>query len=113
MKVSYYELLGMIKDGNNPLKVIFDKNIYDFVCEDRYVDIKNNKCLSECFFEKEMFIKNIEIIENPKQIEELESYISTGFNGKANAEDVFNICEIMGDKINELIEAVNELKAKE
>lgn len=105
MKVSYYELLGMIKDGKSPEKVVYkDKS---------YLWDGNNYCADHCNFmndyfnEVDMFDKNIiilepsEIIEEDKEIEEIsegdiQSHYFTGAD------------EIIARKLNELIRKVKK-----
>ena len=82
--ISYYELLGMIKEDKAPNKIRvhltrepriyeaqYDESdfshyfIYDGDNDDDY-----HHYLSECFLESDMFDKNIEIIEEEKKIPE-------------------------------------------
>lgn len=118
MMVSYYELLGMIKEGKQPEKILCKENIYIWKDGAKYCRENYDYYLTDVFYEIEMFNKEIEIIEEPEEsdkdkIEELTSYISVGFKGNADSENVFNTCKKIGDKINELVRVVNELKAKE
>lgn len=53
----------------------------------------------------------VEIIEEDKKIEKLESYISCGWHGTCedlNREDLFNDLSKIGNKINEIIDKLNE-----
>ena len=61
MKVSYYELLGMIKEGNIPEKVIYKGDTYIWKGK-RYQKTENGQFLSDmdeiCVFEKCIEIPN-------------------------------------------------------
>lgn len=68
MKVSYYELLGMIKEKNMPEKVIYRGRTY-------FWDNKRYKAEEGIFLsdidEVDMFDKNIEILKNNEKDDEL------------------------------------------
>ena len=54
--------------------------------------------------------KEVEIIEEDKKIEKLESYISCGWNGTCKdlkREDLFSDLKKIGNKINEIIDYIN------
>lgn len=68
MMISYYELLGMIKEGNNPEKIKYDDIIFNW-CDGNYIESEYDY-LNNYFSEKDMFDKNIEIIEEDKDIED-------------------------------------------
>lgn len=85
-KISYYELLGMIKEDNIPYKIelelagkkrIYSKDI-DFDGSFSYYDLVGKEdedfhsYLSECFLESMMFDKNIRIIDEILTKEEKE-----------------------------------------
>ena len=86
--ISYYELLGMIKEDKAPKKIRLHltskpkiyKAVYDFgdfnyytLYEEEIIDDDYKVYLSECFLESDMFEKNIEIIEEEKKIKQLET----------------------------------------
>lgn len=55
----------------------------------------------------------VEIIEEDKNIEKLESYISCGWNGTCKdlkRDDLFNDLKKIGNKINEIIDCINKEK---
>lgn len=60
--ISYYELLGMIKDVNFPSKVKYDGNLYVWTGRN-YYGIETNSYLSCDIDEVDMVEKNIKIIE--------------------------------------------------
>lgn len=89
MKISYYELLGMIKEGNIPQKIevkfstlsysrtyyaSYDINEFSnyFLLEAEDGDEKYEVYLSNCFLESDMFDKCITILDDDfEDIEEL------------------------------------------
>ena len=134
MKVSYYELLGMIKDGNIPERIkaclVGNKEVVyiaEFETEDRLLgymieneneqDENYHYYLSECLIEYSMFDECIEIIEEEKEIEKLdieenamnrnERYIRKEDNKFVN----LSVADYeLACKINELIDEIKKLK---
>ena len=100
MMISYYELLGMIKEGNIPKKVKYDDGIFEW---DDYDYISSANYLSNYLNERRMFDKNIEIIEEDKDIEELNYEEHIGVD----------LVETIYDKINELVREVNKLRKED
>ena len=98
--ISYYELLGMIKEGNIPKKVKYDDGIFEW---DDYDYISSANYLSNYLNERRMFDKNIEIIEEDKDIEELNYEEHIGVD----------LVETIYDKINELVREVNKLRKED
>ena len=106
--ISIYELLGLIKQGKQPNKIIYCGNVYEWEEEWYLTKEKNYKiCLGG---KKEdinqlvnAFNENVEIIEEDKEIKEI-NFITE--------HDSFTTIDQykLQDKINELIKAVNELK---
>ena len=133
MKVSYYELLGMIKDGNIPERIkaclVGNKEVVyiaEFETEDRLLgymieneneqDENYHYYLSECLIEYSMFDECIEIIEEEKEIEKLdieenamnrnERYIRKEDNKFVN----LSVADYeLACKINELIDEIKVL----
>lgn len=113
MKITFYELLGLVKDGKAPKKIKFG-NIeleYDEKNEDYYsyyggglFEFKFSNCLN--FLNDE-----VEIIEETKKIEKITVREKTlGFpNGEWTAR---NMDKAFAIKINELIDEINNLKEK-
>jgi len=120
--ISYYDLLGMIKEGNIPDKVywinhekkkIAYKSTYDsvnnsfncYILQHRNQETEDIKFyLSECLLESSFFDKCIEIPNDDfEDIEEL----------KINMMSRECYIDQFENKINELIKAVNKLKNKE
>lgn len=113
-EISYYELLGMIKEGNEPKEIALKLNcgvrtyIPEYDCGEFFLyklknkDLENENFkyyLADTLLESQMFDKYIEIIE-PKKIEKLdyrdEAYIDSAI------ERIFFV------KINEIIDYLNE-----
>lgn len=117
MKTTIYELLGLIKDGKAPKKIMYDEEVWEldeptgnYFCEE----------LKEWFFEYYTSRRSIigllndevEILDEPKEdkIEKLE------FDFKmADETDFVNkyprisyMIETQKNKINEIIEVINE-----
>lgn len=83
--ISYYELLGMIKEGNIPKKIkvhLTPVSSRDYISEYdidesfTYYRLENEKeenddyrfCLADCFLESMMFDEKIEMLEEKKKI---------------------------------------------
>lgn len=123
MKITIYELLGLIKDGKAPKYIIFDTDRYSLNPNYHYVrelgdeiirlDIQYNlvNCLNE---EVEIIEDNIMGVEQDKKIDELVKSIECVEDinfllGKLEyhyEQTKDEICE----KINELVKAYNSLK---
>lgn len=107
MKITMYELLELVKDGKAPKKIKYG-NIeleYNEECEDYYsyyggglFEYKFGKC-------KKFLNDEVEIIKEPKKIEKCKNY-----------EDFLEIddyIEHLKNKIDELIDEINNLKEKQ
>ena len=110
--ISYYELLGMIKENNIPEKVKYDDDLYEFDYNLNCYHSESGKCyLSEAFDEENAFDKIIEIIED-KKIKKLK--VDNGYiagvleNGDEHWYTMSSPQKILANKINEIIEVLNE-----
>ena len=125
--ISYYELLGMIKDDNIPKKIKLhmcgttriyvadyeDEDFSNYCLENINDESDDFRCyLAECFLESDMFEENIEITEEDKKIEKI-----VKLNNVGNAKDLGEFEDkqqlnnhILKDKINELIDEINKIK---
>lgn len=101
MMISYYDLLGMIKEGNIPKKVKYDDIIFNW-CDVDYIDGEYDY-LTSYLSERDMFEKFIKIIEEDKDIEELNYEEHIGVD----------LVETIYDKINELVREVNKLRKED
>jgi hypothetical protein len=113
MKITMYELLGLVKDGKAPKEIKYGnmKLKYNEGCEDYYLyygtglfEYKFGNC-------KNFLNDEVEIIEEPKKIEKITVREKTlGFpNGEWTAR---NMDKAFAIKINELIDKINSLKEK-
>ena len=109
------DLLNKIANGEElPDKIFFDGNDYKLV---EYGETtKLYQCLSEPYelidIRTNCLNDEIEIIKEDKKIpEKLESYISCGWNGTCKdlkREDLYNDLVNIGNKINEIIDYLEE-----
>lgn len=112
MKITMYELLGLIKDGKAPKKILYNdieleydedtKDYYPYY--DKYLfEFKFAYCAN--FLEDEA-----EIIEEDKKIEKLNDKL--GLFGDGNTQKIINELNYTRTIINELIDEINNLKEK-
>lgn len=110
MIISYYELLGMIKEGNIPEKVIYKGDTYIWKGK-RYQQTENGQFLSD-MDENKMFDECIEIPND--DFEDIENIPFN--NGMKEFADVYCELEKYNYKINDLInnqkKIINILKEK-
>ena len=121
MKITIYELLGLVKDGKAPKKIKFKNAIYEYKnnIEDGFIDYvgiekETNVYLSSYIgnnYISDIFTGEVETIEEPKKIEKITVREKTlGFPNREwtarNMDKAFAI------KINELIDEINNLKEK-
>lgn len=106
MKITMYELLGLVKDGKAPKKIVYNdiELEYDKDTKDYYSYY--GKYLFEYKFAECVDFLNdeVEIIEESKKIEKCKNY-----------EDFLEIddyIEHLKNQINELIDEINNLKEK-
>ena len=128
MKIDIYTLLGLVKNGKAPKKIKFKNEIceyeshgfIDYVGIEKETNIKfylsshiGNNYISDIFTDE------VEIIEEPKKIEKLEPVRGSDLSDLTDKDMVLKnnalieLCKTlnnMNNKINELIDAVNELK---
>lgn len=112
MKITIYELLGLIKEGKAPKKILLNGIVFEYQGDDylyKDEDKKEHWLFSVGYADKYMWLENflkaeVEIIEEPKKIEKCKNY-----------EDFLEIDEYiehLKNKINELIDEINNLKEK-
>ena len=123
MKITMYELLGLVKDGKAPKKILYndieleyDKDTKDYYTYyDKYLfEFKFASCVD--FLDDE-----VEIVEEDKKIEKLEPVRGsdlvdlTSKNVALKNNSLIELCKTlknMNNKINELIDEINNLKEK-
>lgn len=111
MKITIYELLGLVKDGKAPKKIAYNSVILEYAEENE--DYYGYYGLFEYKFTtcNDFLNDEVEIIEEPKKIEKITVREKTlGFpNGEWTAR---NMDKAFAIKINELIDEINNLKEK-
>jgi hypothetical protein len=120
MKITIYELIGLVKDGKAPKKIKFNYSIYEYKWSNAYQEKcyvnGNNYRLWENLNLNSNLNDEVEIIVEPKKIKNIKSngdefysdYIDTWIS--KNKTDAY--CEFLMNKINELIDEINNLKEK-
>ena len=113
MKITIYELLGLVKDGKQPKKIKYsscimiydvDENDYRTPEKDYYdADVKTYKYLTDCIDLFTDLNEDVEIIEETKKIEKLPKDITDNACATIDQRAIAN-------KINELIDEINNLK---
>ena len=113
MKITMYELIGLVKDDKAPKKIVYDKDTRDYYpYYDKYLfEYKFADCVD--FLEDE-----VEIIDKPKTIEKILISMdnnSMPFVGNSQYKRLSysEIDLMMATKINELIDEINKLKEKQ
>lgn len=116
MKITMYELLGLVKDGKAPKKIKYEYSIYELTPEKNDYYCKNEmrwfaneiNCLG-------VLNDYVEILEEPNKIEKIEIYEDEEgyyfFNNRYKK--IYIRCDetdFMVDKFNELIDEINNLK---
>ena len=106
MKITMYELSGLVKDGKAPKKIKYNGVV--LVYEDAYEDYwcYSGKYLFEYKFAtcNDFLNDYVEIIEEPKKIEKIDF-------GTLNTQKEKN--RAIKDTINKLIDEINNLKEKD
>lgn len=123
MKIKVIDLLNKIANGEEvPKKILLNGIIFEYQGDDylyKDEDKKEHWLFSTSYTDKYMWLENFlkaeaEIIEEPKKIEKIKSngdefysdYIDTWIS--KNKTDAY--CEFLMNKINELIDEINNLK---
>ena len=130
MKITIYELLGLVKDGKAPKKIKFRNEIYEYKnnIEDGFIDYAGiEKETNERFYLSsyignnyisDIFTDEVEIIEEQKKINKIridynsiniDKAFETGTTTFFREKDI-EIFQCLSSKINELIDEINNLK---
>ena len=112
MKITFYELLGLVKDGKAPKKIKFNniEREYSEECEDYY------SCYGGGLFEfkfsncKNFLNDEVEIIEETKKIEKIARCDDIKMTHYGELYKPTENEEILRIKVNELIDEINNLK---
>jgi hypothetical protein len=107
MKITIYELLGLILDDDAPRKIKYKNNIYEYNGETQNYCRPINCTLDFLIGEDitALLDDEVEIIEEPKKIEKLPKSITDNACATKDQRTIAN-------KINELIDEINNLKEK-
>ena len=108
-KITIYDLLGLIKDGKPPKKIIYDNKkyfieVHDYSLNDEKVFwlFKDNNII-------QIMTKKVEILEEDKPIIEKIEIKKYKFHNDNHSKLLKNQ-EQLSNKLNELIDVVNELR---
>lgn len=130
MKITMYELLGLIKEGKAPKKIKFRNKIYEYKnhIETNFIDYvgiekeTNVKFYLSSYignnYINDIFTDEVEIVEEPKKIEKLNTNIINANRYDYDKNKEMTISNITADilsiskAINELIDEINNLKEK-
>lgn len=112
-EITIYELLGLIKDGQAPKKIVYDNYIWSWTGDDYCTILKTEKeqfLITGMYYTwlSEFLNNKVKIIEEDNKIEKLDEYI---YCDSLN----YNTCNMMFEnivnKINELIDEINYIRS--
>lgn len=121
MKITIYELLGLVKDGKAPKKILLNGIAFEYQGDDylyKDEDKKEHWLFSTSYTDKYIWLENflkaeVEIIEEPKKIEKLDEILMINDLIPPYGENEYKAWKniiIQLNKINELIDEINNLK---
>ena len=102
MKITIYELLGLIKDRKAPEKIRYDGTIYEYSENDDFYYWEGLSLYREFATNGNCLDNEVEIIEEPKKIEKCKNY--------ENFLGIDDYIEHLKKKIDEIIDEINNLK---
>ena len=112
MKITIYELLGLVKDGKAPQKIKYEYLIYELTSERNNYYCKNEmRWFTNEINSLGLLNDYVEIIEEPKKIEKIPLPSFDEFK-KMSAAERYVITAKEYDLLNELIDEINNLKEK-
>ena len=115
MKITIYDLLGMIKDGKAPKKIKYKNIEYEY--EDIGYYNKQRGYLFDGYYPEGILDDEIEILDEPKKINkirinynsiDIDKAFETGTITFFRAKDI-EIFQCLSSKINEIIDKLNNL----
>lgn len=112
MKITMYELLGLIKDGKAPEKIKYEHLIYELTTErDNYYYKNGMRWFTSEITSLEVLNNEVEIIEEPKKILK-EALFELDANMPKDSLVAWQKANngILKKKIDELIDEINKLK---
>ena len=110
MKITIYELLGMIKDGKAPKRIRYNGCFTYTYTDVGYVDENTRDLFFEDFNAVRHLTDEVEILDN-KKIKKLKKVkiISGMLDNEIQYIEEYKL-EDVGDKINEIIDKINEVE---
>ena len=114
MKITFYELLGLVKDGKAPKKIKFGNIELEYSEENEdYYSYYGQGLFEYKFGNCKNFLNDVvEIIEETKKIEKIARCDSIKMTHYGELYKPTENEEILRIKINELIDKINNLKEK-
>ena len=99
MKITVYELLGMVKDGKAPKKIKYEYHKYYLYDNETYLTTDKTRIFDKIYFTD--LNDEVEILEEPKGIPEKITMCTSGI---MSYEAVEHITTELKDKINEILD---------
>lgn len=117
MKITIYELLGLVKDGKAPQKIKYEYLIYELTPEMNDYYCKNGmRWFTNEINSLGVLNDYVEIIEEPKKIEKIswreKESLAGNFTASEKQEILARRTEKLKSSLNELIDEINNLKEK-
>ena len=122
MKIKIIDLLNKIEnDEEVPKKIKWQGHIYEYSCSNRFYYQNSWSMYRDFYKEGNCLNDEVEIIEEPKKIEKLEPVRGSDLSDLTDKDMVLKnnalieLCKTlnnMNNKINELIDEINNLKDK-
>lgn len=114
MKITIYELLGLVKDGKAPKKIRYDGTIYEYSENDDFYYWEGLSLYREFATNGNCLDNEVEIIEEDKKIKKIKSnsdeFYSDYIDAWISKKKTDAYCEFLMNKINDLIDEINNLK---
>ncbi|MCI7208124.1 MAG: hypothetical protein MSA15_19255 [Clostridium sp.] len=121
MKITMYELLGLVKDGKAPKKILLNGIAFEYQGDDylyKDEDKKEHWLFSTSYTDKYIWLENflkaeVEIIKEDKKIKKLDEILMINDLIPPYGENEYKAWKniiIQQNKINELIDEINNLK---
>ena len=108
-KITYLELLNLIKENKQPKEIIYNKDKYIWQEYDYHLVFGTSLSETINYCTRSLaFVPIIEIIEEDKPIEKIRQFCEYPCSDKYECWSIKE--DILVNKINELIDVVNELK---
>lgn len=114
MKITIYELLGLVKDGKAPKKIKTDTGIFKLEVKDDQLCYRCNDSgilTFDYYIENNKLNNEVEILEEPKKLEKIPLPSFDEFK-RMSAEERYVITAKEYDLLDELIDEINNLKEK-